>query len=169
MSFYNSSLFPNFPATSKVWIYQADRFFDAQTAERIQVKADVFTKQWSAHKLQVNATGLVHSNLFLILVADESEVGVSGCSIDSSVHFIKEIEQEFELNFFDRLKIAYIDGGQLSVENAFELIQKINSGAINSELLVFNNTVQQLEELNTKWLVPIAESWLSKRIEKIPA
>jgi hypothetical protein len=169
MSFYSTNLFPEFPDHSKVWIYQADRFLDEQVSTEIQAKVDSFTREWSAHKLHVKASGLLLENLFLILVANETDVTVSGCSIDSSVRFIKELEQTYQLSFFNRMKIAYRDGDKLRVDDAFELLQKINSGAINSDLYVFNNTIQKLEDLKTKWLVPIADSWLGARIEKIMA
>jgi signal transduction histidine kinase len=37
-----------------------------------------------------------------VLIADENEVSVSGCSIDSSVKFIQHLQSEYQLNFFDR-------------------------------------------------------------------
>lgn len=43
--------------------------------------------------------GFVMYNRFVVLMADESEVGVSGCSMDASVHFIKGLAAEFNTNF----------------------------------------------------------------------
>jgi hypothetical protein len=36
-------------------------------------------------------------------MADETATGVSGCSTDSSVRLIKEIEKIFGVNMFDRM------------------------------------------------------------------
>ncbi len=168
MSFYKTNISPSFPDHSKVWIYQAADVFTDEIAAAIQTKITEFTKQWSAHKLQVNATGAVLHNLFVVLVADESEVNVSGCSIDSSVHFIKALGQEFNIDFFDRMKIAFRSSleGEIEVQNFNLLIEKINSGAINSDINVFNNTIQTLADFKTKWLVPVSNSWLGARINK---
>src|SRR5205085_1179354 len=45
---------------------------------------------------------------FIILMADEAATGVSGCSTDSSVRLIKNIEQDYHVNLFDRQTLAFI-------------------------------------------------------------
>lgn len=43
----------------------------------------------------------------LYLLADETATeGVSGCSTDSSVRLIKDMEQRFAVNMFDRTTLA---------------------------------------------------------------
>ena len=45
---------------------------------------------------------------FIILMADETATGVSGCSTDSSVRLIKQIEQQYGVSLFDRQMLAFI-------------------------------------------------------------
>ena len=127
--------------------------------QQIQQELDKFTTGWTAHNNQLKAKGEVRYNRFLILIVDESQAGASGCSIDKSVHFMQQIEQHFNINLFDRFNLAYRDGEEiLSLpRHAFE--DMLKQGKINTETIVYNNMVQNLTELETKWEVPFKNSW----------
>ena len=101
-------------------------------------------------------------NLFLVFIADEAKLGASGCSIDSSVHFVKQIEQEFQLNFFDRLNVAYKTENEILLANYQQLIENIKLGKTAKNADIFNNVIQTKGELETSWLVPIEKSWLAR-------
>ena len=61
----------------------------------------------------------IRYNRFIILIVDESHAGASGCSIDKSVHFMQQLEQEYGINLFDRFNLAYRNGEEiLSVPRA---------------------------------------------------
>jgi len=148
-----------FSQHSRVWIYQADKKLTDQEVQQIQQELDKFTTGWTAHNNQLKAKGEVRHNRFLILIVDESQAGASGCSIDKSVHFMKQIEQHFNINLFDRFNLAYRDGEEIISlpRHAFE--DMIKQGKINTETIVYNNMVQNLTELETKWEVPFKNSW----------
>ena len=98
-------------------------------------------------------------------MADESVAEVSGCSIDGSVRLIKEIEQAFDLNFFDRLKITYKITNQLVGSFALSQINDLwEKSSINEDTIVFNNLVQTKGEFETKWEIPLKDSWLFQKI-----
>lgn len=145
---------------SKVWIYQSNRTFTESEAAIVAEKINEFVKGWTAHKLQVAGGGVLLHNRFIVLMADESNVGVSGCSVDASVHFIRAIGQEFKVNFFDRWNIAYKkDGEVLSCPRA-EFEQLVEQGVITDNTTVFNNLVQTKSELESKWEIAYKDSWL---------
>lgn len=148
-----------FSQQSRVWIYQADKKLTDQEVFLIQQELDKFATGWTAHNNQLKAKGEVRYNRFLILIVDESQAGASGCSIDKSVHFMKQIEQHFNINLFDRFNLAYRDGEEiLSLpRHAFE--DMLKQGKINTETIVYNNMVQNLTELESKWEVPFKNSW----------
>jgi hypothetical protein len=120
---------------------------------------DSFTLSWTAHNNQLKAKAEVRYNRFLILIVDESQAGASGCSIDKSVHFMQHLEQKFNINLFDRFNLAYREGDEVlsAPRHTFEDLIKQNS--INKQTIVFNNMVQNLNELQTKWEVPFKDSW----------
>ncbi|SDF22009.1 hypothetical protein SAMN05216464_114120 [Mucilaginibacter pineti] len=148
-----------FSQHSRVWIYQADKKLSDTEVQNIQHELNNFTTRWTAHNNQLKAKGEVRYNRFLILIVDESQAGASGCSIDKSVRFMKDLEQQFNINLFDRFNLAYRDGEEiLSLpRHAFEDLLK--QGKITTDTIVYNNMVQNLTELETKWEVPFKNSW----------
>ena len=148
-------LFPNFPENSKVWVYAANRFFTEHESKIIQHNVDLYTKQWAAHGSGLIATGLILHNSFIVLVADENQVKASGCSVDSSVRFIKDIGEEFEVDFFNRL--------YLLIEKNREF-KRIHFNELQNYLdwNLFNPLVQNLQELRNYWHLRISESQFVK-------
>src|SRR5687768_12164030 len=101
------------PSGSRVWVYQSVRKLSQEEAKQIGEKIKQFVSTWTSHKEGVAGFGALLYDRFVVLMADEQVTGVSGCSLDSSVHFIKEIEKEAGTNFFDRWNIAYKKDGEV--------------------------------------------------------
>ena len=148
-----------FSENSRVWVYQSDRKLTDSEVHQIQGQLSDFATGWTAHNNQLKAKAEVRYNRFLILIVDEGQAGASGCSIDKSVRFIKQLEADFKINLLDRFNLAYRDGSEVlsAPRNDFETLLK--QGSINSSTIVFNNMVQSLQELQTKWEVPFKDSW----------
>lgn len=148
-----------FSEQSRVWIYQSDRELYEDEVKQLHEILNKFASEWTAHNHQLKAKAEIRYNRFLILIVDESQAGASGCSIDKSVNFIKRLEQEFGITLLDRFNLAYRDGEKVlsAPRDAFEDL--LRSGKINSNTIVYNNLVQNLEQLETKWEVPFKESW----------
>ena len=148
---------------NRVWVYQADRFLNDQETVLIQAELDAFIQSWTAHGSLLAGSATLKDNLFIILQVDEQQAGVTGCSIDKSVHFLKTIGQKYAIDFFDRMKISFKtedDQVKLVSKATFETLLK--TGEVNQDTIVFNNLIQQAEELDTAWQIPLRESWHSK-------
>ncbi|HEY0245233.1 MAG TPA: ABC transporter ATPase [Mucilaginibacter sp.] len=148
-----------FSENSRVWIYQSDKKLADTEVQQIQQYLNSFTIQWTAHNHQLKAKAEIRYNRFLILIVDESQAGASGCSIDKSVNFMKQLEQQFNINLFDRFNLAYRDGNEILSLPRHGFEDMIKQGKINKDSIVFNNLVQNLTELDTKWEVPFKDSW----------
>lgn len=148
-----------FSPQSRVWIYQSNREFTAQEIAEIEEKLIVFTDQWKAHGNELFAKAEVRYGFFIILTVDENQAPVTGCSIDSSVRLIKEIEQAYGVDMFDRFNIAYKLGDRVVVNGKEDFETMINIKQVTPQTIVFNNMVQTLEEFENKWEVPFANSW----------
>ncbi len=149
-------------ASSRVWIYAADRIFSSVEANQIDAMAKDFATQWSAHKVQLAADGALLYNCFLVLMADESISGASGCSIDSSVRFVKEIGAKFQADFFNRkLLYEWSESGELKIHPFAVAAEKHASGELHSQSKVFNHLVSSKADLQSRWLVTLAESPLN--------
>src|SRR5688500_3832185 len=93
----------SYPSSSRVWIYQSSRVFDDSESARMEEEARQFASDWAAHGKALDATARMVFNRFLILVVNDTVENPSGCSIDSSIHFVQELEKKYNTNFFDRL------------------------------------------------------------------
>lgn len=148
-----------FSPQSKVWIYQSDRQFTADETAAIQQKLDAFTAQWTAHGHQLKAKAEIRYGFFIILIVDQDSASATGCSIDSSVRVIKEIENTYGVDLFNRFNMAYKLDEQVYVNAKEDFETLITIKKIGPQTVVFNNLVQTLSELENKWEVPLENSW----------
>ena len=161
---YKSLLNEDFSPDSRVWIYQSSRLFTMSEALAIEDLLNDFTDKWLSHGTPVKGAGYLFFGQFIILMADERATGVSGCSTDSSVRLIKDIEQRFGVNMFDRTTLAFVVKDKVQLLPLSQLQYAFDNRFIGSHTLYFNNLVQTMAELENNWLVPIKDSWLSKKI-----
>jgi hypothetical protein len=155
----------DFAPDSRVWIYQSSRLFSIAEALAIEDLLNDFTLKWLSHGVPVKGVGYLFFGQFIILMADEKATGVSGCSTDSSVRLIKEIEQKFGVNMFDRNSLAFVIKDKIELLPLSQVQYAFDHGFINSDTVYFNNLVETKDELENKWIVPIKNSWLSSRLK----
>ncbi len=146
----------------RIWIYQADRQLTDSEKTQVLDKLASFTAQWRAHGKPLAAKVEIRHDRFIIVMVDDAVAPPTGCSIDKSVHLLKEIERETGLSLFDRMQVAYREGEQVSVISRTEFEQLITEGAVTDDTIVFNNLVATYPELETHWEVPLRDSWHAK-------
>lgn len=146
-----SHLFEDMPASSRVWTYLCNRILNPIETEALQSEIDGFTSSWKAHQKPLSAQGGILFNRYIILVVDESREAISGCSIDSSVHFVKMIESKLGVDFFNRLNVLVSEGDQQKIVSYHDL-ELLKGG------FVFNPRVGSLKELRESWLLEIKET-----------
>jgi hypothetical protein len=153
------------PPSAKVWIYQANRSFTQDEVWEISDILENFVDQWKSHSRDVSGYGSLYHRRFVVLMADENSCDVSGCSIDSSVKLIRELEQAYDLNFFDRMKVCYKITDALIGSFAFtQLNEMMEKGKLKEETIVFNNLVTTKQEFETNWEIPLKYSPFAKFI-----
>lgn len=161
---YKYLLDGNFHPESRVWVYQSSRLFGMGEAMEIEELLQDFIRQWNSHGVPVKGAAHLFFGQFIILIADETATGVSGCSTDSSVRLIKQVEQQFGVQLFDRTMLAFVIKDKLQLLPLSQLPYAIDNDFINGDTLYFNNLVQTKKELEDKWIVPVKESWLATRV-----
>ena len=155
----------NFHPDSRVWVYQSNRIFTMGEAFDIEDLLKEFTTQWKSHGTPVKGEAHLFFGQFIVLLADETATGVSGCSTDSSVRLIKNIEQKFTVNMFDRTTLAFVVKDKIQLLPLSQLQYAADNEFINADTLYFNNLVQTKVELENKWIVPLKDSWLAGKIK----
>ena len=160
---YKYLLDGNFHSDSRVWVYQCNRLFSPNEALEIEELLKEFIMQWKSHGIPVKGEAHLFFGQFILLIADETATGVSGCSTDSSARLVKDIEQRFDVNMFDRTTLAFVVKDKVELLPINQLQYAFDNGFINGDTLYFNNLVQTKEELESKWIVPVKDSWLKSR------
>lgn len=164
MNFHFQNLIPqDFNSNSRVWIYQCNRQFTLDETLNIEGLLEKFSENWLSHGQKVKGFANLFFSQFIIVMADETATGVSGCSTDGSVRLIKNIEQDYNVNLFDRQMLAFIIRERIQLLPMEELNPSIEKDFITADTLYFNNTVQTKKELLNNWIVPVKNSWLAKR------
>jgi hypothetical protein len=163
---YREMLPEEMDASSRVWIYQSSRLFTISEALQIEEMLHEFVGSWHSHGVAVKGYANLFYGQFIILMADETASGVSGCSTDSSVRLMKSIEQKFRVQLFDRLLLAFLIEGKVQLLPLSQLDFAEENKFISRDTIYFNNTVQTKKELEEKWLLPLKESWLKDRMRK---
>lgn len=161
---YQDLLPAEFAPDSRVWIYQSNRIFSLNEAFEVEQVLHEFVANWKSHGTPVKGYANLFFGQFIVLMADERATGVSGCSTDSSVRQVKEIESRFNVNLFDRQLLAFVVKDKIQLLPLAQLQYSVDNGFIHADTIYFNNLVASKADLENKWMIPLKESWLARRI-----
>ena len=144
---------------ARVWVYLCNRKFTADEINDLEIRLKNFVEQWTAHKKDLAASFSIYNGVAIILAVDETQNDASGCSIDSSVRIMKEIEQTYNVELFNRQLVAFQKNDQFEVINIDLFKKKLESGEINNHTNVLNTLVNTKAEINSNFVVPLNKSW----------
>lgn len=151
--------YENLPPTAKVWIYASERPFSATEVTEIDNKLHAFVENWQSHQMPVRGYGKVLENQFIVLLADDSQIAVGGCSIDSSMQVIRDIAAVYQTDLFDRMRVYYKNtADQIVFCTIQELKSKVQQGEITKETIVYNPAIAVKANLDLNWKVPFSQS-----------
>jgi hypothetical protein len=139
------------PDTSRVWVYQSNRFFSKEEKSFIENQLSEFIKGWNNHGTNLTADAFVVDPSFIVLAVNEADINASGCSIDSSVRFVKQIGQELNVDFFNRLKLLVEKEGE-------QKYVSIHSLSEVQDWNIYNTLVQTLGDFKKSFLIPVSSS-----------
>jgi hypothetical protein len=159
------SLIPSdFSDNARVWIYQSSRAFIDKEANEVNEQLLQFYTQWQSHGAPVKGWAKLLFNQFIVIIADETEVMVGGCSTDSSVRVVKSIERQYTVNMFDRLILTFLVNDKAQMLPLNQIQYAIDKGYINKDTPLFNNLVATKHDLMHNWLAPLHTTWLASRV-----
>ncbi|WP_375585035.1 hypothetical protein [Cyclobacterium xiamenense] len=147
---------------ARIWVYQADRPFEEEEKTWIISKLVSFCNQWNSHGTQLPTSFDIKYDQFIVLAVEEGAFGASGCSIDSSVRALREIETQLSINLLDSGKVSYLDGKGVNVAFLPEIKMHVQEGHLRPTSKVFNPGVNKIADLKNQWLIPAESSWLKK-------
>lgn len=152
--------------SSRVWIYQADRDFTYDELDEGREMIEKFLQNWTSHNRQLNTYANIFHRRYLALFVDESNSSnASGCSIDTSVHFVKSLEAQFGIDFFNRNLYSHFDAEEnIYVDTLDVFKEKYASGEIDGQTLVFDHLVKTKKDFLESWIIPLETSWIKRLI-----
>ena len=154
--------FENLPEDSKIWIYQSNRKFSDDEITEIESDLKIFIDNWSAHGTTLEASYIIKYNRFIILAVNQETQQATGCSIDSSVAFIQNLEQKYQVILLDKMNVTFKNGEHIAHKSLIDFKRMVKEKAVTANTIVFNNLVNSIEEFNDNWKVPAGESWHSR-------
>ena len=146
----------------RIWIYTLSKPLTNEQIVDLKNRCEQFVKGWTAHDISLDASFELYQNRLLIFKVDEEKYGASGCSIDKQLRFVKELEQAFSVELLNRLLVAYDNQGTIEVTPTSKIKDLLAAQTITANTLVFDNTITQSSELQTKWKQTLKDTWLAK-------
>ncbi len=153
-----------FSDNARVWIYQSSRPFLEKEELEINEQLHQFYAHWQSHGIPVKGLAKLLFKQFIVFIADETDVQVSGCSTDSSVRIVKSIERQYSINMFDRMTLTFLVNGKAQMLPYNQVQYALDKAYINKDTPLFNNLAATKKELLSNWLIPLKESWLAERV-----
>ena len=149
------------PEQSKVWIHQCNRFFTDLEAQSIENELSTFLNKWTAHQQQLHAQCVLLHQCFIVILLNEQNTQASGCSIDALTHFLKQVEQKYAIQLFNRELFAFKNPHTLEtvIATKKEMETFIQQGIVNDNTLIFNNLINTCQQLKNEWQIPFKHSW----------
>jgi hypothetical protein len=159
--------FENMPDSARIWIYQASRPLTANEQEEIKCSSQAFLEEWVAHGKDLKTSFDIRKDQFLLIAVDEAFNNATGCSIDTSVAFMKSLDSKYQLDLFDRSKIAFIFNDKIQLESLSNLKNKVQAGEIHESAFIVNNAITTVNELKEQWILPVMKSWAAKYFNQL--
>lgn len=143
----------------RVIIYPASRPFTPKESKVITEKLYDFLATWAAHGKPLESSFKIETNQFIIICVDEEKEPASGCSIDALGGVMKEIDQEFQLGLFDRMKASFVENGELKTMKLQDFRKGLKEGEISKDIEVFDFSKNTYVAFLSDFLLPLKRSW----------
>lgn len=151
--------FDTLPETSRIWIYQANRSFTSDELVEIEKKINEFLEQWTAHGADLKGGYEIKYKRFIIIGLDQGVTPATGCSIDTSVRFIQQLEKEYNVDLIDKMNVSFKQGEFVAYKPLNDFKKMAKNKSVSPNTIVFNNLVTNIAEYRTNWEVPAKDSW----------
>ena len=154
--------FNELPDHSRIWIYQASRKLSQQEKQLAEAALKEFCEGWVAHQQPLKTSFSIEHDQFIVLATDEDYHLPSGCSIDSSVRALKDLQAQLGVDLFDRANVAFLTGDSVVTHPLARLKALFESGTLTAGSITFDNLVPSRGDLIRRWKTPVEKTWLTK-------
>ncbi len=160
-----SSALNALPDTARCWVYQSATEIPEARVNPIREALAAYTSRWESHGQILPAGSEVLHRRFILIAVNPQGDSLCGRSVDASVRLVRDIGERFGLDFFDRMQLAYLKGGQVKTAHKDDFPDLYRQGELTDDTLVFDNLVQTLGDWRQAWLKPLKNTWVYAQLE----
>jgi hypothetical protein len=153
--------FEQMPDHARVWIYQANRPLTPSESQLIQETLEKGPQGWEAHGAPLQASFEIRFNQVVVVAVNESVNQASGCSIDASTRWFKELAANLNMDFFNR-DLAVVRGESLELIPIGQIKSNVLAGNISPTDTILKPLTDQIAAYRNGWLCPANESYISR-------
>ncbi|KFF20551.1 hypothetical protein [Chryseobacterium sp. JM1] len=143
----------------RVIIYPASRPFETKEAKAITEKLFDFLATWAAHGKPLDSSFKIEKNQFIVVCVDEEKEMASGCSIDALGKIMREIDEQYQLGLFDRMKASFVHNGEVKTLKLQEFKAQVRSGELPKDIQVFDFSKNTYLDFLSHFVLPLEKSW----------
>jgi len=158
--------FEELPDESRVWIYTGSRPFSPSEESSVSELIESFCEKWVAHGQVLRTSFKIERSQFIVIALDEDFQNPSGCSIDSSVGILRQIQAATGIDFLDRSSIPFLTYNEVVRIPLSNLKANFASGELKSDTLTFHTLAATKGEWETSKTIPAEKSWMAKYLPK---
>ncbi len=153
--------FEELPQNSRVWYYQADRELSSSEISAVTLELQHNINSWVTHGMPMKGSFKILYNRIILISADVDYQSPSGCSIDSSTRWLKNLGEELKIDFFDR-SVGYFKDQKLEFFSVYSGKKLIEAGAITEDTKLVNHQILSLESFDSEFYITAKQSFLKR-------
>jgi hypothetical protein len=147
---------------AKVWVYPSSRKFYPTEIEEIEQKIKTFVENWKSDDENLKVSYQFLHNRFIILVADDIETTLTNADIDASVSFILQLQETYKVALLDKMNACFKQGEYVQYKDLKDFKKLLKNKAVTAKTIIFDNLVNNKEDLEGFWEIPIEDSWYNR-------
>lgn len=154
------------PDSARVWMYTAQRVLTDAECKAIEGALSHFRLTWAAHGKMLSSQSVVLLNQVVVIAVDESVQPATGCSIDSSVAFLHELNKVSaslsDLDLLDRGWVIFKTaekGGLWERAKLHDFWAMRKAEVLSDETEILDLTLTTLRELRFEGVKKLGVSW----------
>ena len=147
---------------AKVWVYPSSRKFYDTEIEAIENKIKGFIENWKLEDETFKASYQFLYNRFIIIVADDENSPLKNTDIDASVSFILELQETYKVALLDKMNVCFKQGKFVQYKELKDFKKLVKNRAVTAKTIVFDNLINNKEDLENYWEISIEESWYNR-------
>ena len=153
--------FERLPDTARLWCFGSDRDLTASESETLTGSIAAFVDRWTAHDHRLAAGFDWVDGRFLLVAVDEGVAEASGCSIDSLLRQLQELESKLSAGLADGRLIWYrAADGQVRSVTRDEFRSLAGEKRVGLDTPVFDLSLTRVGDLRSGGFErPASESW----------